>query len=189
MNRVVQWLVILGLVIPGAGCVSNLPKEITTAPVPDISLADTQKDIKSYKDKLVRWGGIIITVENLPKKTVLEILAKPLNSSGQPAINVTSTGRFYAEIDGFIDPSVYAPGRELTLFGTVTELRTHKIGEHVYHYPVIKVTKHHIWEFAPRAGYYDPYWDDYYYWGYTGPWLWFYWGHYDTYGHHFLHHH
>jgi outer membrane lipoprotein len=177
MKGRVQYFLSMCLLLFVAGCVSNLPREITSAPVPDISLTNTQKDIKSKQGKLVRWGGIIINIENLPKKSILEILAKPLNNYGQPAINVTSPGRFFAEIDGFVDPSVYAAGRELTLFGTVVELRTSKIGNHEYHYPVISVSKYHLWAATTPYRNYDPYWDDDYYWGYHGPWLWYPWDH------------
>lgn len=190
MNRFIYCFVSISLLLLGVGCASNLPKEITSAPVPDISLTSVQKDVKSSKGKLIRWGGIIINIENLKKKSILEILAKPLNQYGQPAINVSSPGRFFAEIAGFVDPSVFAPGKELTLFGTVIALRTSKIGEHEYHYPVIEVSKYHVWKHSRPYRGYDPYWDDDWYWGYYGPSLWYSWGYYGHhYGHHFRHHH
>ena len=179
MKRYASCLVAVSLLLLVAGCASNLPREIASAPVPDISLTRVQQDIKTYKNKLIRWGGVIISIKNLEQKSTLEILAKPLNPYGRPALNVTSPGRFFAEIPGFVDPSLFAPGREVTVFGSVAVLKTSKIGEHTYQYPVIEVTRYHLWEFISPYSHYDPYWDDWY-WGYPRPYLWFSW---DYYGH------
>lgn len=186
MSKVIKSIVGIGLLLMGAGCASNLPREISSAPIPDINLTTVQKDAKSNKGTLVRWGGIIIGVQNLKEKSVFEVLAKPLNTYGQPALNTTSPGRFFAEVKGFADPSFHAPGKEITFFGTVTGLRASKIGEHEYHYPVISASLFHAWRESSRYRY-DPYWDDDR-WGYHGPWLWYSWGHHSHHGHHHPHH-
>ncbi len=177
--------IFFSLLLLVASCASNVPKEISSTPVPEVGLVAAQKIIKAHVGKPVRWGGMIIQIDNQQEKTVLEILAKPLNTYGQPLANVASPGRFFVEFPGFIDPSLYAPGREITVYGTLTGLRKKKIGEHSYDYPVVNGVKYYLWTQPVTYGYYDPYWDGYWGYGYSypGPY-WYPWGIHGYYGHH-----
>ncbi len=189
MKRFFYGVIFSSLLLLLASCASNVPKEISSSPLPEIGLVAAQKIIKAHIGKPVRWGGMIIRIDNQQEKTILEILAKPLNTYGQPIPNVASPGRFLVEIAGFVDPSLYAPGREMTVYGTLTGLQKKKIGEHDYDYPVVNGTKYYLWTQPLNSGYYDPYWDSYwgygYGYGYPGPYLWHPGGYY---GHHgYLH--
>ncbi|MFV1993215.1 MAG: Slp family lipoprotein [Acidiferrobacterales bacterium] len=189
MKKLCYRFIFFSLLLLIASCASNVPKEISSSPSPKVGLVAAQKIINAHIGKPVRWGGMIIRIDNQQDKSILEILAKPLNTYGQPIPNVASPGRFLVEITGFVDPSLYAPGREMTVYGTLTGLRKKKIGEHNYDYPVVNGSKYYLWTQPVNTGYYDPYWDGYwgygYSYGYPGPYLWHPWGYQ---GHHgYLH--
>src|SRR5262245_47933943 len=67
----------------------------------------------------VRWGGEIVSTTPATGDTCFEIVSKPLNRNARPLDADESAGRFVACAPGFFDPTIYAPGREVTVVGTV----------------------------------------------------------------------
>jgi outer membrane lipoprotein len=162
-------LIFVFLVLLG-GCQSRVPIEIREPVLGSPSVAIVQQDIKPYVGKFVRWGGVIVSVENRTNETWVEIVSKELNDKGQPLKSDVSLGRFLARSQGFIDPAVYQPEREATVYGTVETLVTRKIGESPYVYPVVKVEKLYLW---PKSNYLYGYryypWPGYFYYPYYYP--------------------
>jgi len=146
-----------------AGCASNIPVEIADAPEVTVSVAEARAQPGRYVGTQVRWGGAIAAVTNLENETVVEVVARNLDSRGQPREEDYSPGRFMARIPEFIDPTVYATQREFTVFGTLVESREGKIGEFAYTYPVVQVANHILWEprLEPDPFYYDPFYYPY----------------------------
>lgn len=145
-----------------AGCASYLPDAIRKAPSKDISVAQVRRDIAAYKGQYARWGGTIASAENLKDATLLEIVARDLDSDGRPRDTDASQGRFIARVSGFLDPTVYAEGREITVAGTIEGSLVRKIGEYEYTYPVLNAAATHLWpqrvRYPPGYYYYDPFW-------------------------------
>lgn len=153
-------------------CASQVPALIKDAPPEDLSLARAQHDAEKHQGKAVRWGGTIITTQNQQDKTEVTILAKPLDSRGEPREGDHSYGRFIALVNGFLDPAIYAPGRSVTVYGKYEKLLPKKIDNFDYNYPVIAVSQLYLWDVPPKYDYYDnPYWyDPWYPWSpYYGP--------------------
>ncbi len=92
------------------------------------------------------WGGVIISSVNLQEATQFEILAYPLTSQQRPDINRSPMGRFLAVQEGYLELSDYAPGRLITVSGTLQEKRSGRIGESEYIYPLLNVTQLHLWK-------------------------------------------
>jgi outer membrane lipoprotein len=154
--------VILLVLIFLAGCQSRVPFEIRESPPGSPSVAMVQQDIKSYLGKRVRWGGVIVSVENRPNDTWLEIVSKELDDKGRPVESDVSLGRFFARTEGFLDPAVYKTERAVTVYGTVEELASRTIGERPYAYPVVKADKLYLWpEYQEYPYRYYPGWWDY----------------------------
>ena len=154
-----------------AGCASYLPEAIRKAPPTDLGVAQVRHDIDLYKGQYVRWGGTIASTENRKDSTLVEVVAHELDSDGRPRETDVSQGRFIARISGFVDPAVYATGREITVAGRIEGSLTRKIGEYEYKYPAVNVEVAHLW--AQRVPYprdyyyYDPFWPyPSYPWGY-----------------------
>jgi outer membrane lipoprotein len=123
-----------------------------------------------------RWGGLIVGVENKPEKTFVEVVHFPLNHYGKPNRGAETTGRFKAQIDGFVDPVVFEEGRLITFLGELTAPTSGMVGEQPYIYPTLLVEDYHMWRnqqaydvtmfhFNYGTGWYSPFYGRYSPWG------------------------
>jgi outer membrane lipoprotein len=156
-------------------CASSLPEGLRESPPVEISIAQARADIGVYASQQVRWGGRITNVENRAGETVLDIVAYDLDGSGRPREGDASLGRFLAHHDGFLDPAVYAKGREVTVGGTILGMQTRPIGQYAYPYVAVKADDIHLWpppvERRPydHYGMYDPFFSPFGPWWYLPP--------------------
>ena len=157
---------LLAAVMLLAGCASypDLPDAIRNPPpgdAPTPSQVSAEPD--TYQGLQVRWGGTLLEVRNQSQESWLEVLAYPLERSGRPETSEAATGRFFARVQGFVDPAVFSRGREVSVAGTLGEAVGQKIGGHEYRYPVVDASAHYLW--PRREVRRDPYWHSYpYYW-------------------------
>ncbi|MBL1276014.1 MAG: Slp family lipoprotein [Ectothiorhodospiraceae bacterium] len=176
INYVRFSLISLGLLTGLAGCAS-IPASLQLPLSNPPSLTSVQSDAAAHRDKRVRWGGRVISVENRADKTWLEIVAHPLHErDARPGLSAQSTGRFLAVVDGFLEPLQFGASgqvgqasgtslREVTIVGKVQSLKTRQVGDFSYAYPVIKAEVMHIWparyfrgrQYSTFDGY-DPFW-------------------------------
>jgi outer membrane lipoprotein len=163
-------LLVLAAAIVLGGCTS-VPEVVKTAPPGDVHVGEVRNDPTRFVGTVVRWGGSVEAVRNERDATLIEVVARSLDSSGRPRDEDKSEGRFLAKVAGFLDPAIYAQGREVTVRGQVTGVHEDKIGDFHYLYPIVTVEHLHLW--APRPPplppypYYDPFW-----WGPGYPWGW-----------------
>lgn len=126
----------------------------------------------------VRWGGVLIDAETGSDRTCLQILSLPLSDSSarprQPARAAQfDEGRFLACRNGFVEPELFAPGREVTVTGRVDAIVERTVGEYTYPMPQVAADTIHLWaERQPQsqAHYNLGYWH--------GPWPYWYGGFY-----------
>jgi outer membrane lipoprotein len=84
-------------------------------------------------------------------------------------------GRFIACRAGFLDPEVFARGRELTLTGTVEALEQRNVGEFSYQYPIVRAGFITMWPERQEViiqdydMFYSPWYWNYPYYGYPYP--------------------
>lgn len=150
------------------GCAS-VPGNIST-PVAGPEVREVRADPQAHIGRMVRWGGTIAEVRNLENQTVVTVVARPTTRKGEPLGGEPSTGRFMIEADLFLDPEEYEAGRRITAVGRFAGIRSAKVGQYAYDYPVLSATDLHLWqEYARREYppyYYDPYWYHPYPWRY-----------------------
>lgn len=127
-------------------------------------LASVRDNVKAHQNQQVVWGGLILSTEIKPAFSLVTVLAKPLDSNGEPVDTDQSYGRFLARFNGFRDPAVFASGRSLTIAGSIQGSEIRKIGEYDYLHPVVNVAQYRLWPVQTRQVY-----DAYDYWGYD-PW-------------------
>lgn len=125
---------------------SSLPREIRNAPRGGAEFHEAIRSPDEFKEREVRWGGEIIGVENRDSVSWVEVLQRPLDVDGRPMKTDHSSGRFIARVQGFLDPAVYAKGRQLTVYGTIERGAPGKIGNQAYIYPIITSERIHLWE-------------------------------------------
>lgn len=129
-----------------SGC-QSIPGELELD-TPGLSLSKVMAQPDDHQGQPVRWGGSVVKVENADQLSRIEVLAHPLNSYARPLPGQGSEGRFFVDIEGFIDPLVYTQGREITVTGTLAGSRNAMIGHFDYRYPVVRGESHKLW--SPR---------------------------------------
>lgn len=170
------WRGVLAFGILGwlAGC-AHMPSQLAQ-PVSALSLAEVRTSAAPVQGQRVRWGGVIAAVENRNAETWLELVEQPLGRQARPQMVDLSGGRFMVKVAGFLDPTIYAKGRELTVVGSLDGMFRSTIGKgYHYDYPVVAVSAHHLW--PPRVErdtyYVEPAFHTWGWPGYRHPWGWY----------------
>lgn len=93
----------------------------------------------------VQWGGHIVSITNQDRATLMEVLSYPLGRDGLPNTYGKPTGRFLLRREGFLEPQDYAPGRLVTVVGTVQSLTRTSVGETEFVVPLVKAEQLKLW--------------------------------------------
>ncbi len=124
-----------------AACAGQPQQAVVASPSP----AAVSADFSHHQGRTVEWGGIIIAAENRRDSTWLEILAYPLDGDHQPRRDGRPLGRFLAVHSGYLETADYAPGRWVTVVGTIRELRVGKVGAAPYRFPLVEIGRINLW--------------------------------------------
>lgn len=153
-----------------AACATMPPELQGVAESPPLAQVSAQPD--AYRDRTVRWGGVILAVENEPDATWIQVLAKPIDRTGRPQDDAELTGRFLIRTDIFLDPAIYGRDREITVVGSLAGVAERTIGKRKVQLPVVKAERWHLWPKRERTQVpvYYPYW-----WYYPYPLYYRYW--------------
>ena len=125
-----KFLLLAVLIFITAACVTG-QKQSDSGPTP------TQIVKSGEASSAVHWGGRIVRVENLRNRTLIEVLAFPLDSGGRPLTDRAADGRFMIETAGFLEPHEYAPNRLIEVYGQLSGFRNGRVGEAEYRYPLV----------------------------------------------------
>ena len=139
-------LSVLATLVLVAACASKPPVSLEGA---DLALRPQQvlDDFDSVRGNRVAWGGVIVATDNLAEHTRIEVLSYPLNNStARPKTENAAQGRFIIRQPGYLETVDYAPGRTVTVSGTLTEVESGTIGEKAYLYPVVHADELHLWK-------------------------------------------
>lgn len=124
-----------------AGCISA-PEALRGEYAPIDPSAAVQAGVTG---DVVRWGGRIVTVETLAAQSCFEIVGVRLGADGRPLARDQSSGRFLACRDGFYEPEIFQPGREVTISGRIDGYETRKVGDYDYRYPRVAADVVYLW--------------------------------------------
>jgi outer membrane lipoprotein len=142
-------LLLIALLLSLGGCSSNPPM-----PTGDRSLTPKQvAQGSTVPEHDLQWGGIVIATRNLPEHSEVEILAYPLDGRGRPNTQAASLGRFIAQQTGYLESEEYAAGRQVTATGRFKAIRSGKVGDAEYRFPLLICDQLALWpkEAASRA--------------------------------------
>jgi len=98
-----------------------------------------------HSGKEVLWGGLIVGISNLDKGTEIEVLGYPLVGKAEPDSRREPIGRFIVRSEKFVEPLEYAPGKELTVAGRITDTTSGQVGGTQYIYPVLAPDDLFLW--------------------------------------------
>jgi outer membrane lipoprotein len=132
------------------GCAPPFPKDLLDKTDRNVSFAALQKEPERFSGKLLMLGGTIVDTKNLKDGTQIEVLQKPLDGEGQPAVTDETGGRFLVVTSQFLDGAIYHRGRSVTIIGEVAGSKLQPLGELEYRYPVLTAKGLHLW--APYSG-------------------------------------
>jgi len=178
-----KFLLVIILVMTVFSCAPVFRQEIMERGISDVSVSDIRNNPELYRKKLFIIGGMIVNTKFTQGGSQIEAVYIPVDSRGYLK-DVEARERFLAILPkerGTLDPLIYSKEREITVAGEFIELRSGKIDEAEYIYPVFEIVDIYLWK--ERSDYYyypyhSPYWWDYsypYYW--WDPW-WRPWGPY-----------
>jgi outer membrane lipoprotein len=176
-HRLPMSLLCLFLLVAVTRCASPIAKAYKEAAAPGVTFPTVLADPQGYEGNTVIWGGTIIRTRNTKTGSALFVLEIPLGCRDKPDNADASGGRFIGKTDRFLDPLVYAKGRQVTMAGKVIGVRTvTNAKSHLsYTYPVIQIEQLHLWKkekpLSLMPSYYswpDPFWgfpddDDFYF--------------------------
>jgi outer membrane lipoprotein len=112
----------------------------------NLTYSDLTGRPEESKGKIVLLGGTIVQTLPRPSETEIEVVQKPLSSSGEPFQTDKSEGRYLVVVDRFLDPAIYRAGRDITVAGEVQGSLLRRLGEIDYRYPMIIALELHLWK-------------------------------------------
>ena len=124
---------------------AGLPAAVREVPVQDVTYSQVSQNPVHYKDTSVRWGGVVIDVENEENFTLVQVLSYPLNYYGRPELSKPSEGRFVIKSPEFLDPAVYAKDREITVAGAIEGDMERTIGKKHVRLPLLTSKAIYLW--------------------------------------------
>jgi outer membrane lipoprotein len=137
-----------------AGCATSpFPEELASSADRSLTLRALRSDVTAHLGARVILGGEILATTPKPGETEIEVLSRPLRAGDVPERTDSTNGRFLVRTTEFLDPAVYAPGRRLTVLGTVAGLSELRVGDLPYAYPVVSADRIKLWpKDAPWVG-------------------------------------
>lgn len=135
------WLLLLG------GCVSQplSTDDVALSTLTPRSAVVSGEDAAGIDGQTVLWGGMILSSVNLADSTRLEILAYPLDRVQRPVPSRDAEGRFFLDLDGYVETADYAEGRLISVLGTLTDIVEGSVGEARYRWPRVLGMQWHLW--------------------------------------------
>ena len=141
-----RWLLVVGSMLSCVACTPVLSREVRALVDPHVTYADIAANPEANIGKVLLAAGTIIEAENLQQGTRLEILQYPADSRGRPQTDQPSGGRFLILTPGYLETTIYRPGRAITVAGEVTGQQELSLGETAYRYPVLAPRELHLWQ-------------------------------------------
>ena len=161
-----RWLRVAALAWLTAACASAFPDDLLRTVERELTLAVLREAPDQHVGARVILGGEILATTPRPGQTEIEMLGRRLRRDSIPEWSDRSDGRFLVRSTQFLDPAVYAPGRQVTVLGTVTGSEERKLGELAYRYPILAAERIVLWPRPlaepvpyPWPYFYDPFWD------------------------------
>jgi len=104
---------------------------------------------------LLVWTGKVQAVRNRARVTHIEVLSYPADTRRRPVTGRPASGRFIAEMAGFLEPHELPPGTAVSVQGSYVGIVDGKVGEAAYRYPLIRGQKLDVWRSKERARHSD----------------------------------
>jgi outer membrane lipoprotein len=135
-----------------AGCATGISTRARSLVGYVGSFSTLQTNPHAYRGEVALVGGKILEVQGSESFSELTVLQLPLGTGDRPRDVDRSEGRFLVRANRLLDPSVYQPGRFVTVVGRVAGSEVRPIGSLEYRYPVFEAIEIKLW--SPTVGSY-----------------------------------
>ena len=122
-------LILASLLLTQLLSCASAPDFDTTQVDHSLTPQSTIAEAEISRGKTVLWGGSILATTNLKEMTEIEVLAYPLNTYHRPLQDKKTLGRFILQHRGYLEATIYAQGRLLTVLGNVSDIQSGKVDE------------------------------------------------------------
>lgn len=151
MGKTIRYVLLAVIAIAASGCVPEIPKEVLSNVDTTITFKMLKINPTEYTGKTIITGGEIVSATNQSNgDTALEIIEFPLDSDYKPQKSDQSSGRFIVSYKGYLETKIFAPGRLVTIVGTVGESHKGTIGSMPYTFPLVSSTYVKLWPIKPN---------------------------------------
>jgi outer membrane lipoprotein len=169
VHRTVRTLLVSGIAgLMLCACAPVISQQVMDQVDRNITYGALAAQPDEFKGKMVLLGGTIVQAVPKPAETEIVVVQKQVSSDGEPRLTDKSEGRFLVVVDRFLDPAIYASGRDITVAGEVRGSVLRRLGEIDYRYPVIAASELYLWNrpsYPPVQPYPYPF-------GYPSYWRW-----------------
>jgi len=138
-----RFLTLLTALVLLAACASS-PVTTETDQVVPLGPAHVLEGHSRSGERVV-WGGRIVEIRNRAEWTEISVVSYPLDRADRPRPQREPGVRFLVRHPGFLEPIQYAPGRFLTVLGTVAGIEHAQVDEHRLRHPVLQAERIHLW--------------------------------------------
>lgn len=101
------------------GCSYAISRQLVSSADNTISFERLAENPNQFKGKIVILGGTIARTIQFNSEAKIEIIQRELDYWGRPKRINRSAGRFIVAVRGFLNPSLYAAGMDVTIAGEV----------------------------------------------------------------------
>ncbi len=126
-------------------------------PIYNFQSSEIKQNPAPYRGNLFVFGGIIVNTAAVEKGTLIEAYYAPVDSNGYLK-SVKDTGERYLALYpkeyGFLDPTIFRKGGEITIAGEFIGLKTKKIDEVDYIFPFFQIEEVHLWRETSKKDFY-----------------------------------
>jgi outer membrane lipoprotein len=138
------------LLLPACHKQSVIPENIEAQVDWQLPFDYLLKNAPFYQERLVCFGGEVLSGRRTENETRIEILHLPLDSDREPRpARSLSEGRFLAYQKIFLDPATLPKGTRVTVVGTVRGFETAPLDDAHYTFPVLDIRHLVVWQ--PRV--------------------------------------
>jgi outer membrane lipoprotein len=143
------------LLLPACHRQSVIPESVEAQVDWQLPFEYLLKNAPFYQDRLVCFGGEVLSGRRTESETRIEILQLPLDSDREPQpARSLSGGRFLAYQKEFLDPATLPRGTRVTVVGVVRGAETAPLDDAHYTFPVLDIRHLIVWQ--PRVPHASP---------------------------------
>ena len=148
-------------VLLAQGCTYAISPDLAAQADKTLPFSRIEADPALYQGTIVILGGTIAKTALISENTsMIEVQQEQLDTWGKPVSRTPSGGRFLVRSKWFLNPQVYAPGREITVAAVVEGIARQGIDDTGSSFPVVILREIKLWPREPaswsRPSYMDP---------------------------------